>query len=193
MTGPTAARVVATLGTDHHLFDRLVGWLDAWAAETDAASVLVQYGHSAAPRVAEGVPMLPREVLLTEIRDARIVVTHGGTGSVMEARAAGHVPIVVPRTEALSEHVDDHQVGFARRMAGLGWVHVAETESELREHLGRALADPSAYRLPGGGTPDIAAVPAVDALMADVLRRPPGTVSPRRVGQVLGYLRRRRS
>lgn len=191
VSGQDARRVTATLGTDHHRFDRLVRWLDDWVAERGDVSALVQHGHSMPPRVAEGVSMLCRDMLLAELQRARVVVTHGGTGAVMDARSRGHIPVVVPRTAARREHVDDHQVGFARRMAERGWIHLAESEEDLRAHLERALADPAAYRLPDGGPSVVAAVPEVREILADVLRRPPGTISPRRLAQVLRYLVRR--
>ncbi len=40
----TEPRVLVTVGTDHHRFDRLIGWVDRWAAAHPEARVLVQHG-----------------------------------------------------------------------------------------------------------------------------------------------------
>ena len=37
--------VFVTVGSDHHRFDRLVSWVDAWAAGRDVDCV-IQYGTS---------------------------------------------------------------------------------------------------------------------------------------------------
>ncbi|MGH3659367.1 MAG: glycosyltransferase, partial [Micromonosporaceae bacterium] len=46
--------VLVTVGTDHHPFDRLVGWADQWAADRGHVRVLVQHGATAPPRHATG-------------------------------------------------------------------------------------------------------------------------------------------
>jgi hypothetical protein len=65
----------------------------------------------------------------------------------MDARRVGVKPIVVPRRRALNEHVDDHQVLFARRVAEAGYIELVEAEDALRVALDAAIADPSAYRI----------------------------------------------
>jgi UDP-N-acetylglucosamine transferase subunit ALG13 len=79
--------------------------------------------------------------------EAAVVVCHGGPGTILGARHLGAVPIVVPRQHRLGEHVDDHQVAFARRLAAAGGgIHLAETETELHRLLDRVAADPAAFR-----------------------------------------------
>lgn len=48
--------------------------------------------------------------------DARIVITHGTTSFIMPLQI-GKTPIVVPRQHQFNEHVNDHQVEFARNVA----------------------------------------------------------------------------
>ena len=134
--------VVAVVGTDHHPFDRLVRWVDGWAAERDAR-VVVQYGAAAAPSFAEGRPSLPPEDLAALVREAVAVVCHGGPGTISAVRQAGKVPIVLARRSGLGEHVDDHQAVFAERLERAGEVRVAADETALRSVLDAALADPT--------------------------------------------------
>lgn len=63
----------------------------------------------------------------------------------MDCRAAGLQPIVVPRRRDLGEHVDAHQLHFARRFAQAGLVLSAEAESALIAHLANALDDPGSF------------------------------------------------
>lgn len=134
---PTTPFVLVTVGTEHYAFDRLIDWMDAWLATEHGRDVrcLVQHGASRAPRGAEGRALLPFDEMLAATAEASAIVCHGGTGSIMLARHEGLKPIVVPRTHAHGEHVDDHQVAFARRMAARGDVELAETEDDLRRLL----------------------------------------------------------
>ena len=50
------------------------------------------------------------------VKNARIVVTHGGPCCYIEVVNLGKVPIVVPRLHALGEHVDDHQLEIGREL-----------------------------------------------------------------------------
>ena len=51
-----------------------------------------------------------------KIRTAHIVITHGGPSSFISVLQAGKIPVVVPRRAEFGEHVNDHQVDFARKV-----------------------------------------------------------------------------
>ena len=51
--------------------------------------------------------------MIKNVADARIVITHGGPSSFIMPLQVGKTPIVVPRQEKYSEHVNDHQLLFA--------------------------------------------------------------------------------
>jgi UDP-N-acetylglucosamine transferase subunit ALG13 len=151
VTGPLAG--VVTVGTDHHRFDRLMDWLETWnAGNPGAVRWIVQYGSSRPMRGADGFDIKPRAELLELLRDADVVVTQGGPGGIMDSRECGTVPIVVPRLARLDEVVDDHQVAFARQLAGRGLVAVAQSEAELHAALDRAVADPSVLQADPGAS-----------------------------------------
>ncbi len=154
----TPARVVVSVGTDHHPFARLVGWIDSWAAGHPDVSVLVQRGTTPAPAErpsVRSVEMVGYDELVAAMAGADAVVAQGGPAAIMDARSVGHRPIAVPREGSRGEHVDDHQVRFTQWMADRELVWRATTEPELVELLDRALADPAALRIP----PDAGEVP----------------------------------
>jgi UDP-N-acetylglucosamine transferase subunit ALG13 len=136
--------VFVTVGTDHHPFDRLVRWVDAWleAGEPGRARCLVQHGTGAPPSHAEPRDYLTYDAMRAALDAADVVVCHGGPATIMLAAYAGKVPIVVPRLRALGEHVDDHQLVFTRRVAGEGTIALAEDEGRFRALLERALTAP---------------------------------------------------
>ena len=149
--------VFVTVGTDHHPFDRLVNWADAWVASgrANGTECLIQTGTSKAPAHAAWRDYLRYDEMCAAMSSAVAVVCHGGPATIMEARRLGRVPIVVPRSADLGEHVDNHQQRFARRMSELGEIHVAASQEELFHLLDQALADPDAFAVhqDGDGIP----------------------------------------
>ncbi|MDP8911041.1 MAG: sulfotransferase [Actinomycetota bacterium] len=165
--------VFATVGTDHHPFDRLVRWLDRWLENggKHRARCLVQRGTSRAPAHAESADYLDYGSMHASVCDAALVVCHGGPGTIMLAANEGKRPLVVPRRQSLGEHVDDHQVAFARRIAKDGAIRVAESEEEFRALLDEALEHPESWRLPADR-------PAVDDVVQRIERLVEPLVSP---------------
>jgi UDP-N-acetylglucosamine transferase subunit ALG13 len=138
--------VLVTVGTDHHPFERLIGWIDRWTPPAPVR-VFVQYGTAVPPHTAEGVAFLAPDEFARLLDAADAVVCSGGPGAIMETRAVGLRPIVVPRRASLGEHVDDHQRAFADFMAGRGLVTLADDEPDLRVALDAVVRDRSASRI----------------------------------------------
>jgi UDP-N-acetylglucosamine transferase subunit ALG13 len=166
--------VLVTVGTDHHPFDRLVRWVDAWLA-TGRAGVrcVMQTGTSAPPTgPAAWQAYLESDALRAAMREATVIVCHGGPGTILGARQAGAIPVVVPRQPRLGEHVDDHQVIFARRLADTGAVFVAESEPGLHDLLDWAVAEPAAFQAPVQHRGLEGAVQSFERLVEDLIASP---------------------
>jgi UDP-N-acetylglucosamine transferase subunit ALG13 len=146
-----AAEVFVTAGTDHHPFDRLVDMVEAWASARRAAgrpvNVFFQYGTSRPPAGHRSAPYLEYGDMLSRMRAAAAIVTHGGPATIMDARAAGRIPIVVPRRRELGEHVDNHQVRFAALLDERGEVCLSRDADHLGALLEGALADPARFAI----------------------------------------------
>jgi len=171
-------RVFVTVGTDHHRFDRLMGWVETFAAAHPEVSFLVQHGSSRPPRGVRAVPMLSRPDLQQALADADVVVVQGGPGSILESRSSGHKPVAVPRVASLDEVVDDHQVAFCRRLAAEGDLVLAETEDQFLDALTRAVVRPAELHVHDGGRPHVRqTADRLVALVEDLVRG--GRVPPR--------------
>lgn len=169
MTGTRPARGVVTVGTDHHKFNRLMDWLDQWnRANPAAVEWIVQHGSSRPLTGIEGYSLKPHAELLEDLRQAELVVTQGGPGGIMDSRACGVLPIVVPRLAHLNEVVDDHQVAFARQLAGKGLIELAQSESELHAVLDRAVRAPDQFALTAGSS-DVAQTVSAFGAVVDAL------------------------
>lgn len=134
MTGMRRPLVAAFLGTDHHPFDRLVAWAEH-LKQQGWTDWYVQHGATELPPTLRGSRLMGLGEMSDLLALADVVVTHGGPGLIMDARTAGHLPIVVPRDPAFDEHVDDHQLRFAARMADSGNVRLARTLDQLESHV----------------------------------------------------------
>ena len=128
-------KVFLTVGTHEQPFSRMVELADRLAAAGHETTI--QFGFSAPPSAAAGFDFASSEELGRRMAGADAVVTHGGPASVLQALEAGRSPVVLPRSPAHREHVDDHQTVFAAHMARQGLVRVAisieQAEDLLRE------------------------------------------------------------
>ena len=145
----TSPLVFVTVGTDHHPFDRLIGWVDGWLADGERSrriQCVIQCGTSHPPSTADWTQYLSYDALQSLVGRATVVVCHGGPATIMECRRRGLVPFVVPRKRELGEHVDDHQGMFTRRLAEQGEVRLISDRDDLWELLDKAVSDPTSFR-----------------------------------------------
>ena len=146
------SRLLVTVGTDFHPFQRLVDWADGFALRHPEHEVFTQYGSARPPANCELSRLLDHSQLQTEIARADAVVCHGGPATITDVRRTGLQPICVPRDPDLGEHVDGHQQRFARHLAKAGMVATPGDISELDALVLAALASPSERTTPGATT-----------------------------------------
>lgn len=145
--------IFVTLGTQAYPFDRLLRGLEGVDEE-----LVVQGGPSAfRPAGATWFDYLEYAPLLEHIREARIVVSHAGIGTVMTVVAEGKRPVVVPRLHRYGEAVDDHQVPIARRLAETGLVKLVEDAEQLAAALVETPPAPASLSGEGGIAADLRA------------------------------------
>jgi UDP-N-acetylglucosamine transferase subunit ALG13 len=169
----TGAQVLVVVGTDTHPFDRLTTWLERWYDTLATPPGLVlQYGNGRTPNLPGATAFLEHDALRRAMLDATLVISHGGPATILEARRAGRLPIVVPRDPAHGEHVDDHQQLFARRLGAAGIVRLCESAAELTMALDDGLAQPSRFSItadPYATTSRTDAVARVGSIVDDLI------------------------
>lgn len=111
--------IFVTVGTHEQPFDRLLRKIDELKRDRIIhEEILIQSGYSTyRPEYCEWHKLLPYEEMLKNVKEARIVITHGGPASFMMPLQIGKIPIVVPRSAQFGEHVNDHQVEFAKAVS----------------------------------------------------------------------------
>lgn len=107
--------IFVTVGTHEQPFDRLVRCVDELKGSgVITEDVFIQTGYTDyEPVHCQWSKLLPYSDMEKYVRQARIVITHGGPSSFIMPLQVGKIPIVVPRQEKYGEHVNDHQLAFA--------------------------------------------------------------------------------
>jgi len=129
--------IFVTVGTDQHPFDRLVREVDRLREKRIVnEDVFIQIGSSRyKPKFCEFMEYLLFDQMVEKINEARIVITHGGPGSIMPVVHHGKVPIVVSRQKKFGEAVDDHQISFAKKLEEKSQIIAAYDLKELEEKI----------------------------------------------------------
>lgn len=104
--------IFITLGTQKFQFDRLLKEVDNLVVKGIINDkVFAQIGYSEyKPKSFEYKAFLDNDIFNKLMDESSLVITHGGTGSIVSALKRRKKVIAVPRLKKFGEHVDDHQI-----------------------------------------------------------------------------------
>lgn len=111
--------IFVTVGTHEQPFNRLVKAVDELKRDgIITEDIIIQTGFSTyEPKYCKWNKLISYQQMVKNVEDARIVITHGGPASFIMPLQIGKTPIVVPRQYQFNEHINNHQVEFARNVA----------------------------------------------------------------------------
>lgn len=127
--------ITVTLGTIPYSFNRSILWLKALLDNgVIDEPVFIQYGNS---DIAELInhPLVTAESVVSQVKlkamidRSRLVISHAGQGSTRLLAAEQTHFVLLPRLAKHEEHVDDHQLMFARSVASRGIHHCITFEA----------------------------------------------------------------
>ena len=130
--------IFVTVGTHEQPFNRLVECVDMLKENgTITEDVIIQTGFSTyEPKHCRWQKLFPYQEMTRLVQEARIVITHGGPSSFIMPLQIGKIPVVVPRQKQYEEHVNDHQLLFAKTLAQRqGNLIVVENIDDLKDIL----------------------------------------------------------
>ena len=108
--------IFVTLGTQKFQFDRILKELDKLIDENKLKKedIMVQnVCQEYQPKNFKTFRLKPQEEIDKITEDAEIIITHSGTGSIINSLKMGKRIIIVPRRKEFGEHVDNHQLELA--------------------------------------------------------------------------------
>lgn len=110
--------IFVTVGTHEQQFNRLIKKVDELKRKgLIKEKVFMQIGFSDyTPKYCEYKSLISYDEMIKYLNEARIIIVHGGPASFMKVLNVGKVPLVVPRKKIYGEHVNDHQLNFAREV-----------------------------------------------------------------------------
>lgn len=126
--------IFVTVGTHEQPFNRLIQKVDDLKRDgVITEDVIMQIGFSTyEPKYCTYSKLYPYNEMQRMVKNARIVITHGGPSSFIMPLQIGKIPIVVPRQKDFNEHVNNHQVDFAEAVKGrYGNIIVIENIDDL--------------------------------------------------------------
>lgn len=124
--------IFVTVGTHEQQFDRLIKEVDRLCKEKIIQEeVIIQTGYSSyMPLYCKSVKFMSYQDIKHHIKQARIVVTHGGPASFLSVIEVQKIPVVVPRQTIFGEHVNNHQLDFAMKLKNRGYNIIVLDEIE---------------------------------------------------------------
>jgi beta-1,4-N-acetylglucosaminyltransferase len=109
--------ILVTVGTHILGFERLVRKMDDIAGKIDE-EVIIQIGYTSyKPKHAKFFDFLSYKEMDQMISEARVIVTHGGAGTILSALALGKTVVSVPRLKEYNEVYVDHQLDLVYTLA----------------------------------------------------------------------------
>ncbi|PEC51939.1 PssE/Cps14G family polysaccharide biosynthesis glycosyltransferase [Bacillus sp. AFS096315] len=126
--------IFVTVGSQKFQFNRLLQEIDRLIEEKklDSSKVFAQTGYSTyEPRLYSYKKFLDKEEFLDAMEKSKIVVTHGGTGSIINGVKKEKLVIGVPRTVQYDEHVDNHQFEIIEQFTNSNMIYGISDVSEL--------------------------------------------------------------
>lgn len=120
--------IFVLLGTQDASFTRLTNMVRELVQTPNwQEEVIIQSGTTPIEWGNEHVqvsPFFEKSVFQTHFKNARIIITHGGAGTMFEALNENKKTIVIPRLAQFGEHVDDHQLELATMFSDLGYLEI---------------------------------------------------------------------
>jgi UDP-N-acetylglucosamine transferase subunit ALG13 len=116
--------IFVTVGTTQFPFHRMVDVVKKLVkTRKNHETIIFQHGNTGCD-IHEKNVVLKRYLSYPEvqryIKQARIIITHGGPATIYQVLAAGKIPYVLPRKKLYKEHVNDHQVAFYQELKKQG-------------------------------------------------------------------------
>lgn len=129
--------ILVLLGTQANSFHRLLEEIDNQIQKGNIKEeVIVQAGFT--KYVSKNMTifdLVSTEDIKKYQENARVIITHGGVGSIISSLKMGKRVIAVPRLKQYEEHVNDHQKQIVKTFTDEGYIKGIMDVSELEKAL----------------------------------------------------------
>ncbi|MGL4663382.1 MAG: glycosyltransferase [Culicoidibacterales bacterium] len=123
--------IFVLLGTQDAPFHRIIQLVREMVESTDwSEEVVIQSGVTPVQwenRYVMVQPFFDKEAFQEHFKNARLIITHGGAGTIFEAMNEKKKTLVIPRQAMYAEHVDDHQLELTEMLSRLEYVEMYQS------------------------------------------------------------------
>ena len=132
--------IFVTLGTQDKPFLRLMQAVEKQIQEGNIQEeVIAQTGSTKyESKMMQIIPYMEQSVFDQYMKEANIVITHGGVGTIIQGLQMKKKMIVAPRLAKYGEHVNDHQLQIATNFAKENYILLLSNFEELNLVLAKA-------------------------------------------------------
>lgn len=130
-------------GSRSYQFNRLIKKLDD-LVETGKLNekIIAQIGDSEPPKHYQFFRYLDAEKFSKYQKEADLIISHAGTGSLIGSIKKGKNVIAVPRLAEYGEHIDDHQLQISGVLSSMEYLREVKSMDELYNVIEEALKKP---------------------------------------------------
>lgn len=125
--------IFVTVGSQKFQFNRLLIEIDKLIEKKSIKEkVFAQIGVSEyIPKNYEYTDFTTQDEFSEKIDEANLIITHGGTGVIVNALKKGKKVIAIPRLSKYGEHVDDHQIQLIKEFEEMNFIEPVYEIDEL--------------------------------------------------------------
>lgn len=129
--------IFVTVGSQKFQFNRLLIEIDKLIENKSITEkVFAQIGVSEyIPKNYEYTDFTTQDEFSKKIDEANLIITHGGTGVIVNALKKGKKVIAIPRLSKYGEHVDDHQIQLIKEFEELNFIEPVYEIDELNNAI----------------------------------------------------------
>ena len=127
--------ILVTLGTQHQEFTRLLDYIEKSKIKDE---IIVQAGYTKyKSKKMKMFDFIDYDKMAEYVRDADLIITHGGTGSITGPLKDGKKVIACARLAKYGEHVDDHQTEIVDVFSDEGYILKLDENTNLDDLIKR--------------------------------------------------------
>lgn len=129
--------ILVLLGTQNNSFCRLLEEIEKNIKDgTINEDVIVQAGYTKYETQNMKIfDLIPKEELEKLQKEANLIITHGGVGSIISSIEIGKKVIAVPRLHEYNEHVNNHQLEIVKDYNDKGYIIGIEKIEDLKKAI----------------------------------------------------------
>lgn len=121
--------ILVKLGTQHQEFKRLLDYIEKSNINDE---IIVQSGYTKyKSKKMKIYEFISYDKMQEYTKKSKFIITHGGTGSIVESLQMGKRVIACARKKKYNEHADDHQEEIVDALAEDGYILKLDEKAKL--------------------------------------------------------------